>query len=46
MLHLTQQLRINPGQPRQRPRIHPIVLLSALPDQAHIAGMRHDYFMA
>jgi len=23
-----------------------IVFLSALPDQAHVAGMRHDHFVA
>ena len=34
MLHRTQQLRINPRQPRQRLRIQPIVFLPALPDQA------------
>ena len=45
MLHRTQQLRIDPGQPRQRPRIQPIVFLSALPNQTHVAGMRHDHFV-
>jgi hypothetical protein len=33
MLHRTQQLRIDPGQPRQRSRIHAIVFLPALPNQ-------------
>ncbi|MFZ0953222.1 MAG: hypothetical protein WAN17_13210, partial [Candidatus Sulfotelmatobacter sp.] len=31
MLHRIQQLRIDPGQPRQRLRIQPIVFLPALP---------------
>ena len=44
-LGLTQQLRIDPRQPRQRPRIQPIVLLPALPDQPHVARMRHDCFV-
>ena len=46
MLHRTQQLRINPGQPRQRLRIQAIVFASALPDQPYVTRMRHDYFMA
>ncbi len=45
MLHRIQQLRIDPGQPRQRLRIQPIVFLSALPDQPHLARIRHDHFM-
>jgi hypothetical protein len=32
MLHRTQQLGIDPGQPRQRPRIQTIVLLATFPD--------------
>jgi hypothetical protein len=42
VLHRIQQLRIDPGQ---RLRIQPIVFLSALPDQPHLARIGHDYFM-
>ena len=45
VLHRIQQLRIDPGQPRQRLRIQPIVFLAALPDQTHLARIRHDHFM-
>jgi len=40
------RLGINPRQPRQRPRIQPIIFPSALSAQAHIAGMRHDHFVS
>jgi hypothetical protein len=42
MLHRTQQLGIDP---RQRLRIQPIIFLAALPDQPHLARVRHDHFM-
>ena len=45
MLHRTQQLGIDPRQPRQRLRIQPIVFLAALPDQPHLARIRHDHFV-
>ncbi len=45
MLHRIQQLRIDPGQPRQRLRIQAIVFLPALPDQPHLSRVRHDHFM-
>jgi hypothetical protein len=45
VLHRTQQLGIDPGQPRQRLRVHAVVSLSTLPDQTHLASLRHDYFM-
>ena len=45
MLHRTQQLRIDPRQPRQRLRIQPIVFLPALSDQPHLARIGHDHFM-
>jgi hypothetical protein len=37
LLHRTQQLRIDPGQPCQGTRVQPIVFASALPNKAHIA---------
>jgi hypothetical protein len=37
MLHRTQQLRIDPRQPRQGPRIQAVILLSTLSDQSHAA---------
>jgi len=46
MLHRTQQLRIDPGQPCQRLRIHAIVFLPALSNQAHTPRMRHDHFVS
>jgi hypothetical protein len=42
----TQQLRIDPGQPRQRLRIQPIVFPAALADQPHPARIRHHHFVA
>jgi len=45
VLHRIQQLRIDPGQPRQRLRIQTIVLLAALPDQPHLARIGDDHFM-
>ena len=44
MLHRIQQLGIDPGQPRQRLRIQPIVLLAALSNQSHFTRIRHDHF--
>jgi hypothetical protein len=46
MPHRTQQRGIDPGQPRPRPRVQPIVLLSTFADQAHVARMRHDHFVS
>ncbi len=46
VLHRIQQLRIDPGQPRQRLRIQPIVFLAALPDQPHLARISHDHFVS
>jgi hypothetical protein len=46
MLHRTQQLGIDPGQPCQGLRIHPIVFLPALANQPHVASMRHDHFVS
>ena len=46
MLHRRQQLRIDPGQPRQRLGIQPIIFPPALSDQTHVARMRHDHFVA
>jgi hypothetical protein len=46
MLPRRQQRGIDPGQPRQGLRIQPVVFLPALPDQAHVARMRHDHFVA
>jgi len=43
MLHRTQQLGIDPRQPRQCVCIQPIVFLPALPDQMHLARMGHDH---
>jgi hypothetical protein len=45
MLHRTQQLGIDPSQPRQRLGVEPIVFLAGLPDQPHVARMRHDHFV-
>ena len=45
MLYRGQQLRIDPRQSRQRSRIQPIIFPAASPDQAHVAGMHHDYFV-
>jgi hypothetical protein len=45
MLHRTQQLRIDAGQPGQRPRIQTIVFFAALPDQPQLARIRHDHFV-
>jgi hypothetical protein len=45
MLHRTQQLWIDPGQPRQGLRVQTIVFLPALPDQPHAACMCHDHFV-
>src|SRR6478736_1642777 len=45
VLHRIQQLRIDPGQPRQRLRIQTIVFLAALRDQPYLARIRHDHFM-
>jgi hypothetical protein len=45
MLHRCQQLRIDPRQPGQRPGVEAIILPSTLPDQAHVARMRHDHFV-
>jgi hypothetical protein len=45
MFYWTQQLGIDPGQPSQRLGIQPIIFLSTLPDQTHIAGVRHDHLM-
>ena len=42
MFHRTQQLGIDPSQPRQCLGIQAIVLLSTLSDQAHVAGVGHD----
>ena len=46
MFHRTQQLGIDSCQPRQCLRIQPIVFLAALPDQPHLARMRHDDFVS
>jgi hypothetical protein len=45
MFHRTQQLRIDPGEPCQSLRIQPVVFLSTLTNQAHVARMRHDHFV-
>ena len=45
MSYRGQQLRIGPRQPRQGPRIQPIIFSPTLPDQAHVARMRHDHLV-
>src|SRR3989442_273606 len=45
MFHRRQQLRIDPHQSRQHSGIKPIIFFPTLSDQAHIARMRHDYFV-
>jgi hypothetical protein len=45
MLHWTQQPRVNPSQSGQGLRVQPIVFLTALSDQPHFAGIRHDHLM-
>lgn len=45
MFHRTQQLRIDPGQPRRRLRVHAIIFLPALANQARAPRMRHDYLV-
>ena len=46
MLHRRQQLRIDPRQSRQRAGVEAIIFPPTLPDQAHVARMRHDHFMS
>jgi hypothetical protein len=45
MLHRTQQLRIDPRQPRECLRIQTIVFLPAFPDQPHLACIGHNHFV-
>src|ERR1035437_2158400 len=45
MLHRRQQLRINPHQAGQHSGIQTIIFFPTLPDQAHVARMRHDHFV-
>jgi len=45
VLYRIQQLRIDPRQPGQRLRIQSIVFLPALPDQPHLARIRHNHFL-
>jgi hypothetical protein len=40
------QLGIDPRQSRQGLRIQAIVFLAALPDQPHMARIRHDHFVS
>jgi hypothetical protein len=44
MPHRTEQLGIDSCQPCQGPGIQRIIFPATLPDQAHIARMRHDHF--
>jgi hypothetical protein len=46
VLHRIQPLGIDPGQPRQRLRIQPIVFLAALPDQPHLARIGYDHLVS
>ena len=45
MLHRIQQRGIDPGQPRQRLCIQPVIFLPAFPDQPHLARIGHDHFV-
>ena len=45
MPHRTEQAEIESRQPRQHPGVQPVIFAAALPDQPHVARMRHDYFM-
>ena len=45
MSHWSQQAGVDSGQTRQCSGVELIIFSATIPDQSHIARMRHDHFV-
>ena len=43
--HRTKKVRIDTCQASQSPRVQPVILARALPDQTHVPRVGHDHFV-